>query len=180
MKGNIYESNYLYHTNRQYRAICKAVGARNRAAGVYPCRRKKAVLPGGSVIYLGWIMADCIKGYAAAARRYSVCAVCGVGMGQTGTQEDSVRKKTAVPANIPLFTLQGGFNVKKLHGIYRLLMEIMVKTAGRGLAAKENRTQEENDMFDMMLNGGKRVRFENLRAVFNWYVSQKQKSEEDL
>ena len=125
-------------------------------------------------------MADCIKGYAAAARRYSVCAVCGVGMGQTGTQEDSVRKKTAVPANIPLFTLQGGFNVKKLHGIYRLLMEIMVKTAGRGLAAKENRTQEENDMLDMMLNGGKRVRFENLRAVFNWYVSQKQKSEEDL
>lgn len=134
---------------------------------------KKAVLPGGSVIYLGWIMAGCIKGYAAAARRYSVCAVCGVGMGQTGTQEDSVRKKTAVPANIPLFTLQGGFNVKKLHGIYRLLMEIMVKTAGRGLAAKENRTQEENDMLDMMLNGGKRVRFENLRAVFNWYVSQK-------
>jgi len=141
---------------------------------------KKAVLSGGSVIYLGWIMAGCIKGYAAAARRYSVCAVCGVGMGQTGTQEDSVRKKTAVPANIPLFTLQGGFNVKKLHGIYRLLMEIMVKTAGRGLAAKENRTQEENDMLDMMLNGGKRVRFENLRAVFNWYVSQKQKSEEDL
>lgn len=141
---------------------------------------KKAVLPGGSVIYLGWIMAGCIKGYAAAARRYSVCAVCGVGMGQTGTQEDSVRKKTAVPANIPLFTLQGSFNVKKLHGIYRLLMEIMVKTAGRGLAAKENRTQEENDMLDMMLNGGKRVRFENLRAVFNWYVSQKQKSGEDL
>ena len=27
---------------------------------------KKAVLPGGSVIYLGWIMAGCIKGYAAA------------------------------------------------------------------------------------------------------------------
>ena len=26
---------------------------------------KKAVLPGGSVIYLGWIMAGCIKGYAA-------------------------------------------------------------------------------------------------------------------
>ena len=42
MKGNIYESNYLYHTNRQYRAICKAVGARNRASGVYPCRSKKS------------------------------------------------------------------------------------------------------------------------------------------
>ena len=36
---------------------------------------KSAVSTGAEVIYLGWIMAGSIKGYAAAARRYRVRAV---------------------------------------------------------------------------------------------------------
>ena len=124
------------------------------------------------VVYLGWIMAGSIKGYAAAAKRYRVCAVCGIGMGQTGTQTDSVRKKSAIPANIPLFTLQGNFDVKKLRGIYRPMMEIMVKTAGKSLAKKKDRTPEENDMLDMMLHGGDRVKAENLSAILDWYSVQ--------
>ena len=130
---------------------------------------KKQVFAGAEVIYLGWIMAGSVKGYAEAAKRYRVRAVCGVGMGQTGTQTDSVRKKSAVPADIPLFTLQGNFDVKKLHGIYRPMMEIMVKTAGKGLAEKSDRTPEENDMLDMMRCGGERVKAENLSAVLEWY-----------
>ena len=133
---------------------------------------KKQVLAGAEVIYLGWIMAGSVKGYAEAAKRYRVRAVCAVGMGQTGTQTDSVRKKSAVPANIPLFTLQGNFDVKKLHGIYRPMMEIMVKTAGKSLAAKKDRTPEEDDMLDIMRCGGERVKEENLSAVHDWYSVQ--------
>ena len=134
---------------------------------------KKRDFAGAKVVYLGWIMAGSVKGYAEAAKRYRVCAVCGVGMGQTGTQTESVRKKSAIPANIPLFILQGNFNVKKLHGIYRLMMEIMVKTVSKSLAAKKDRTPEENDMLDMMRCGGERVKAENLSAVLDWY-SKKQ------
>lgn len=134
---------------------------------------KKKLSAGAEVIYLGWIMAGAVKGYAAAAKRYRVCAVCGVGMGQTGTQTDSVREKTSVPANVPVFTLQGNFNVKKLHGIYRAMMEIKVKTAGKSLAEKKDRTPEEDDMLDMMLRGGERVKPENLSAVSEWYSAQK-------
>ena len=133
---------------------------------------KKQVFVGADVIYLGWIMAGSVKGYAAAAKHYRVCAVCGIGMGQTGLQTDSVRKKSVIPSNIPLFTMQGNFNVKKLHGIYRFMMEIMVKTAGKRLAAKKDRTPEENDMLDMMLHGGERVKTENLSAVLDWYSTQ--------
>ena len=133
---------------------------------------KKQVFAGAEVIYLGWIMAGSVKGYAEAAKRYRVRAVCGVGMGQTGTQTDSVRKKSAVPADIPLFTLQGNFDVKMLHGIYRPMMEIMVKTAGKGLAEKKERTPEEDDMLDMMRCGGERVKAENLSAVLDWYNTQ--------
>ena len=133
---------------------------------------KKRDFAGAEVIYLGWIMAGSVTGYAEAAKRYRVRAVCGVGMGQTGIQTESVRKKSAIPANIPLFTLQGNFDVKKLHGIYRFMMEIMVKTAGKSLTAKNDRTPEENDMLDMMLRGGERVKEENLSAVLDWYSMQ--------
>ena len=133
---------------------------------------KKRDFAGAEVIYLGWIMAGSVTGYAEAAKRYRVCAVCGVGMGQTGTQTESVRKKSAILANIPLFTLQGNFDVKKLHSIYRPMMEIMVKTAGKGLAEKKDRTPEEDDMLDMMLHGGERVKAENLSAVLDWFNAQ--------
>ena len=134
---------------------------------------KKKIPAGAEIIYLGWIMAGAVKGYAEAAKRYRVRAVCGVGMGRTGTQTDSVRKKTAIPAQIPVFTLQGNFDVKKLHGVYRPMMEIMVKTAGRSLAEKRGRTPEEDDMLDMMLRGGERVRAGNLSAVLDWYNEQR-------
>ena len=91
--------------------------------------------------------------------------------GQTGTQLKEVRDKNAIPQRIPLFTLQGNFDVKKLHGVYRFMMNIMVKTAGKGLANKTDRTPEEDDMLDMMVNGGKRVSLQNLKAVTEWYKS---------
>lgn len=52
------------------------------------------------------------------------------------------------------------------------MMEIMVKTAGKSLAAKKDRTPEEDGMLDMMLHGGERVKQENLSAVLDWYHAQ--------
>ena len=164
----------IYTTNTGSTARYAGLLAQKTGLPVYSlAEARNAVSTGAEVIYLGWIMAGSIKGYAAAARRYRVRAVCAVGMGQTGTQTDSVRKKTAVPADIPLFTLQGNFDVKKLHGIYRPMMELMVKTAGKALVEKSDRTPEENDMLDMMLHGGERVKAENLRAVLDWYSARK-------
>ena len=136
-------------------------------------RAKKTLPAGAEVLYLGWVMAGAVKGYAAAAKRYRVRAVCAVGMAKTGTQTDTVRQKTGLSAGLPLFTLQGNFNGKKLHGLYRPMMELMVRTAGKALAEKKDRTPEEDDMLDMMLRGGERVRLENLRAVLDWYNGQK-------
>lgn len=130
---------------------------------------EKKIKSGIEIIYLGWIMAGKIKGYARAARKYKIQAVCGVGMGQTGTQLAEVRTKNKIPQSIPLFTLQGTFDINKLHGIYKMMMNVMVKTAGKTLANKTDRTPEEEDMFDMMINGSQRVKAENLESVVNWY-----------
>ena len=163
----------IYTTNTGSTECYARLLAQKTGLPVYSlAEAKKRVFAGAEVIYLGWIMAGSVKGYAAAAKCYRVCAVCGVGMGQTGTQTDSVRKKSEIPANIPLFTLQGNFDVKKLHGVYRPMMEIMVKTAGKALAEKKDRTPEEDDMLDMMLCGGERVKAENLSAILDWYRAQ--------
>ena len=164
----------IYTTNTGSTARYALLLAEQTGLPVYSLTEaKKTVSTGAEVIYLGWIMAGAVRGYAEAAKRYRVRAVCAVGMGQTGTQTDSVRKKTAVPADIPLFTLQGNFDVKKLHGIYRPMMELMVKTVGKGLAEKADRTLEEDDMLDMMRCGGERVKEENLSAVLDWYNARR-------
>ena len=124
---------------------------------------------GSEIIYLGWIMAAQVKGYKTAAKKYKIRAVCAVGREKTGTRTEEIRKKTFVPAEVPLFTLQGNFNVKKLHGFYRLMMSMMVKMVTKQLVAKTDRTQRENEILEIMLQGGENVRKENLAEVLDWY-----------
>ena len=124
---------------------------------------------GAEIIYLGWLMAGHVKGYKQAAKLYKIAAVCGVGMGAGGSQIEDVRKSNAIPENIPLFTLQGGFELGKLHGIYKFMMSTMKRTVGKKLAAKPDKTAEEKDMLDLLLNGGSRVSEENLRPVLELY-----------
>lgn len=130
---------------------------------------KSEVEEGSEIIYLGWIIAAQVKGYKTAAKKYKIRAVCAVGMERTGTRTEQIREKTFVPAEVPLFTLQGNFNVKKLHGFYRLMMSMMVKMVTKQLVAKTDRTQRENEMLEIMLQGGENVRKENLAEVLDWY-----------
>ena len=95
------------------------------------------------IIYLGWLMAGTIKGYKEAKKDYKICAVCGVGMGRTGTQVEEITKKANISEEIPVFTLQGGFDLKKLTGAYKFAMNTMVKVSGKALQKKENKTEEE-------------------------------------
>ena len=104
-----------------------------------------------------------------ARKKYKICAVCAVGMGQTGTQRKEIREKNNIPGKIPVFTLQENFSVERLHGMYKMMMNIMVKTAGKTLEKKTDRTPEEEDMLDMMLHGGERVKIQNLQGVISWY-----------
>lgn len=129
----------------------------------------KKLEQGKGIIYLGWLMAGKVQGYAKASARYRVVAVCGVGMGASGSQTEDVRKANTLGDEMPVFTLQGGFDMKKLRGIYRLMMTIMAKTVGKNLAQKEDRTPEESDMLDLLVHGGNRVDAESLREVMKWY-----------
>lgn len=129
---------------------------------------------GSDIIYLGWLMAGNIQGYKKAARDYRIRAVVVVGMSATGSQVDYLRKTNAIPEEVPLYPVQGGFDLDRLHGVYKLMMTIMKNTAGKGLADKADRTPEEDALLDLLQNGGSRVREENLDGILGWYEENKQ------
>lgn len=138
-----------------------------------------AVPEQSEILYLGWLMAGKVQGYDKARKIYRVSALCGVGMGRTGTQLDDIRRQNGVPEAMPVFSLQGGFDRTRLRGLYRFMMTVMAKTAGRSLANKVGRTPEEDDMLDLMTNGGSRVSEDNLTAVLAWFEAS-HKEENDV
>ena len=159
----------VYTSNTGYTAEYARLLGEKTGLPVYSLAEAEQKLAAGNrVIYLGWLMAGKVQGYKKAAKRYKVQAVCGVGMGGTGSQLQEVRKANAIPEKTPLFTLQGGFDIQKLSGVYKLMMTIMVRTAGKGLAEKQNRTPDEDVMLEMLTQGGSRVSAENLAEVLAW------------
>ena len=133
---------------------------------VYSLDEANAQLSGGSpVIYLGWLHASHVKGYSKAAKRFALCAVCGVGLCDTGTLTDQVRKATSIPEGIPLFTLQGGIDRSRLKGMDKLMISMLTK----GLASQKHRSAQDERMLELLSRDESYVSLENLSEVLRWY-----------
>ena len=123
-------------------------------------------LPKGTpIIYMGWLMAGSVKDCKKAARHFSIWAVVGVGLGDTGAQDTAARKACRLPAEIPVFTVQGGMDHAKLQGGYKVGIDILTKV----MAAKKNRTPGEARMVTLLQKGGDYVSEKELAAVLRWY-----------
>lgn len=146
-----------------------------RKTGLPACALKevRGRLPAGAeIVYLGWVMANGVKGYADAAKRYRVRMVCAVGMAVTGTQLGEVRKASSIPEDTALFTLQGGYHPEKLRGMYSLMMRLMRKALVKQLTEKPERTPADEDMIALLEHGGDRVSEENLVQPLAWLNTQ--------
>ena len=120
------------------------------------------------VIFMGWLMAGQVMGYKEAAKQWKICAVCGVGMARPGLQVADIQKVNKVPEETKIFSLQGGFEMEKLHGIYKMMMRTMSNTVGKKLTAKPDRTEEEEEILRLMRDGGNMVCLEGLEPVLEW------------
>lgn len=116
------------------------------------------------MIYLGWIHASHVKGYSKAAKRFSLRAVCGVGLCDTGTLTDQVRKATPIPEDIPLFTLQGGIDRSRLKGVDKLMISMLAK----GLASQKQRTEQDDRMLQLLSRDESYVSPDNLSEILQW------------
>lgn len=160
MRGIVYTSNTGFTEN-----YAKLLG-RRLSLPVYSFSEAENRLKKGSeILYLGWLCASRIKGYKRAAKRYQIVAVCGVGMCDTGTMTEEVRKATSIPGNVPLFTLQGGLCRAKLRGINRLMIGMLEK----GLSRQKNRSEQDERILRLLQKDSSFVREENLEAVIEWY-----------
>ena len=152
------------HTEQYARLLGSRIGLR-----VFSLREaEKSLNAGTPIVYLGWIHASHVKGYADAAKRFRVCAVCGVGLCDTGTLLAEVRKATAIPAQTPLFTLQGGLDRSRLKGMNKLMISMLTK----GLASQKQRTAQEERMPTLLQTDTNYVCAENLNGIQRWFEKE--------
>ena len=152
------------HTEQYARLLGSRIGLR-----VFSLREaEKSLSAGTPIVYLGWIHASHVKGYADAAKRFRVCAVCGVGLCDTGTLLAEVRKATAIPAQTPLFTLQGGIDRSRLKGMNKLMISMLTK----GLSSQKQRTAQEERMLTLLQTDANYVCAENLNGIQRWFEKE--------
>ena len=156
----VYSSN-TGHTRKYALLLGEQIGL-----PAYSLEEAGSQLSGGSpVIYLGWLHASHVKGYAKAARRFDLRAVCAVGLCDTGTLTDQVRKATSIPEGIPLFTLQGGIDRSRLKGMDKLMISMLTK----GLASRKQRSAQDERMLELLSRDESYVSLENIAEVLRWY-----------
>jgi len=154
----VYTSN-TGHTARYAALLAEATGL--------PLHKleEKSLPKGTPVLFMGWLFAGNLKGYAAAAKRYAVKAAVGVGLCPTGALLTEVRKAAKIPEAVPLFTLQGGMDHAKLRGVNKFMIAMLI----RMLDGKKDKSPEETEMLRMIRAGGDFVSEGNLTAVLDWW-----------
>lgn len=162
IKAIVYTSNTGY--SEQYARIL----GEKTGLPVYSLREAQ-IENGSPVIFIGWLMAGIVSGYNKAAKKYDVSCVIGVGMGETGTQLDTVRKNNKVPESVPVYVLQGGFDMNKLSGMYKFMMKLMVKKLKKDYEGRKDLSEGEEAIVDMLYNGGNYVKVKHLDKVLEWY-----------
>lgn len=86
----------------------------------------KASEESGEAVYLGWVMAGDIQGLSEARKKFgNLKAIAAVGMMPSEKSKEEVREKNKITE--PFFYLPGEFNLKKLKGMYKMMMGMMLK-----------------------------------------------------
>ena len=106
---------------------------------------------GTPIVYLGWLCAGKLKGLKSAVKRWSVQAVCAVGL---GTDEMNRVERLAPSLGYRpgpnLFYLRGGYAPEKVTGVMKLIMGMMRKA----MQDKPPVDEEGKVMLEAFVNGG--------------------------
>lgn len=148
------------HTARYAKMLGEIIGV-----DVYSLKKATSLAKGTRIIYFGWLCAYTVKGYKKADKIFDIAAVAGVGLGKTGSQTDAVRTASKVPNDVPVFTLCGGMDYSKLRGINKFMIDMISKV----LASKQGRTDDENEMLNLIKAGGDFVNEQNLTDIIKWF-----------
>ena len=155
----------VYTSNTGYTAEYAKILADKTGLPLYTLKEAKKLEKGSPIIYLGWLMAGSVVDYKKASGLYEIKMVIGSCLGTTGSMTASARKSGNIPKEIPVFTLQGGFDMNKLHGMHKLLMKIVGKAIKKQIMSKAEQNADDKRIVDMLDNGGSAVDEKNLEPV---------------
>ena len=160
----------VYTTNTgSSKAYADMLGAKT-ALPVYAWDDAVSALSDGTeIFYIGWLMAGTVMNLAKAQKKFNVRAVCAVGMTSSHEMEASVRTRNKLSSETPLFLLQGAYDKRNLHGMYRFAMKIVGAALEKKISAIPDRNEEEELILKMLRNGGSGVKEEKLDGVLAWY-----------
>ena len=155
----------VYTSNTGYTARYAALLSEKLGVPAHTLSEAQKTLAAGTpIIYMGWLMAGSVKDCKKAAKRFGIQAVIGVGLGDTGAQDETARKACALPADVPVFTVQGGMDINKLRGPYKLVIRMLTKA----MSARKDATPGEARMAELLQSGGDFVSEKELAAVLAW------------
>lgn len=166
VKAIVYTSN-TGHTEKYARLF----GEKTSLPVVNIKEAPKRLAKNEEIIYFGWLMANHVKDFKKAQKKYNVKAVCAVGLCPTGELLNEVRKAINLSENISLFTLQGGISYEKLKGINKFMIDMLIKM----LKKKDDKTEEEKAMLELLYSKEDYVSEENMSAVYEWYQNNNSK-----
>ncbi len=127
---------------------------------------------GRDIIYMGWLFAGKIKGYEAAAKENRIRAVCAVGMSPASDGLiGRLRGENRIPADVPVFYLQGGFDMKALPLPMRAIMSFKNKSIAEGLRKLGTLNAQQDATLRMTQGTYSAVEKGNLAPVASWYKS---------
>ena len=110
-------------------------------------------------------MAGDIQGLSEARNKFgSLKAVAAVGMMPGENSKKEIAEKNAVTE--PFFYLPGAFNLKKLRGMYKMMMSMMLRVM-KG-KVKESGDADDKRALELFENGFDAVKEENLAPVIEF------------
>lgn len=117
------------------------------------------------VIFMSWVMSGTLQDYQKAKEMFGdIRAVCAVGMFSTEEKLSELKEKNGISEE--LFFLQGAFDMKKLTGMYKMLMGMAMKMIKAKL--KESADPKAKELSDRFEEGIDLVKEENLSKVIEY------------
>lgn len=162
MKAIVYNSN-TGSTKEYAEMISKATGI----SSISFKEAKKTLTKNDEVIFMGCILANMISKYKAAKNLFNIKAVCGCGLSLPDSEQVAKMPADNQLGDTPFFFLQGNFDMNKLKGFKKFMMNTMMNMS---LKSEDPKQKEFGNVLKV---GGTFVSEKNIADVVNFINSNK-------
>ncbi len=163
----------VYKSNSGYSKAYAELLADALDLNVYSIDELPDVHKGNDAIFFGWLFAGTVVGYKKAAKNLNIIAAVGVGMSpDTPEIVSEITDKCKIPTSTKVFYLQGGFDINKLKGPNKLIMQVKVKEIIGRLEKADTLSPAQEATYKMCTEGYSCVSLENLKPLIDWYKAR--------